>query len=324
MRRILFLLVLLLAAGAGYLAYAARDIPKETLIERYGGAEPRFVLTTGGANAHYRDRGPHDGPTLLLLHGSNASLHTFEPLVDLLPESLRVVTVDLPAHGLTGAVPREAYSQAEMVAFVDDFTRRAGIGRFAIGGNSMGGGVAARYAATHPERITHLVLIDAGGISPPDLALEPPVVFTLLRMPGLGEAISRLTPRALFRANLEDAVHRDEIITDAMVTRYFELARMEGARGATLARLRKPDDGWLYAHLEQIEAPTCLLWGREDSWVPLSVMEAYAAKIPGARTRVLEGVGHMPQEEAPAETAAFLADCLAAAPPEAGADGPAP
>ena len=81
-----------------------------------------------------------------LVHGSNASLHTWEPWVEILGESYRIITMDLPAHGLTGAVPDKRYDSPAQLRTVDAVVRHLGLDKFTLGGNSMGGGV---YLALH-------------------------------------------------------------------------------------------------------------------------------------------------------------------------------
>ena len=96
--------------------------------------------------------------------------------------------MDMPGHGLTGAVPSGDYTQKGMVEFVRAVADQLGLGRFAIGGHSMGGGIAARFAETYPERVTQLILVDAVGM--PSKPLDPPsLVFRALRAPVLNQVM---------------------------------------------------------------------------------------------------------------------------------------
>ena len=96
------------------------DIPRPILEAKYAGAPSQFVMLPNGTRAHVRDRGPRDALALVLIHGSNASLYTWEPWAKQLSDQFRVVTVDLPGHGLTGAVPNRDYTQEGMVKFIDE------------------------------------------------------------------------------------------------------------------------------------------------------------------------------------------------------------
>lgn len=124
------LVVLLLVAGFRF------DHDAKALEARYAMAPSKFI-DVGGARVHYRDRGA--GRAIILLHGSNASLFTWEGWVDALAATHRVVTLDLPGHGLTGPDPKGRYSAAEMADLVNDFATALGLDHFVIGGNSMEG-----------------------------------------------------------------------------------------------------------------------------------------------------------------------------------------
>ncbi|MBL9096540.1 MAG: alpha/beta fold hydrolase, partial [Alphaproteobacteria bacterium] len=143
MRILLWILGALAALIAlAFLTLGDPEMPRETLLQKYGGAPSRFVDLPSGAKAHYRMQGKEGGPTLLLLHGSNASLHTWEPWIRVLGNEFSMVTVDLPGHGLTIAKANEEFTAASMAAFVDEFAGVIGLPRYAVGGNSMGGHVA--------------------------------------------------------------------------------------------------------------------------------------------------------------------------------------
>ncbi|MGD0797103.1 MAG: alpha/beta fold hydrolase [Acidobacteriaceae bacterium] len=222
----------LIALGGLFYHFSDPDIPRATLEAKYATPPSQFLQLADGARAHVRDRGPRDAPVLVLLHGNGSSLFTWEPWANRLDDRFRVVTMDLPGDGLTGAVPFGDYTQGGMVEFVKEVTDKLELGSFAIGGHSMGGGVAARFAETYPDRITHLILIDATGLpsQPPPKA---PLVFRVLRAPVLNEVLLHVTPRPMVAKLLgEDIVHKS-ILTDAMIDQYWEFTRMSGSRQAT-------------------------------------------------------------------------------------------
>ncbi len=161
MRKFLAGLVILIAAFvAAVWFFSVPDIPRGDLEAKYAKAPSQFVMLPDGARAHVRDQGPRDAPVLVLVHGSNASLFTWTPWVDRLDKTFRVVTLDMPGHGLTGAVPNGDYSQEGMVKFTKEVADKLHLAKFAIGGNSMGGGIAARFAEEYPDRVTQS---DFGG-----------------------------------------------------------------------------------------------------------------------------------------------------------------
>lgn len=313
--RVLFGLVLLFAAATASALYVLSDpdIPAAALEAEYGGPASRFVTLPSGARAHYRDQGNAAGTPLVLLHGSNASLHTWEPWVQRLGDTFRVVTVDLPAHGLTGAVPGDDYSQEGMAQFVDAFTTAIGLPRFALGGNSMGGGVAARFALLHPERVSHLILVDAAGFpSRDETKRRPPLGFVIARTPVVQNVMLFLTPRRLFADGLRATVADDALVTEAMIDRYWELNRREGTRAASLKRFQTPFDGYIAENAWRIAAPTLILWGSEDTLTPPDIGDQYRAAIAGSVLKVYPGIGHIPMEEAPDQSAADVRAFLTA------------
>jgi pimeloyl-ACP methyl ester carboxylesterase len=303
MRKLLIGLLILLIAlgGAGYLLYSP-DIPRGALEAKYATPPSHFLTLADGARVHFRDRGPRSAPVLVLLHGSNASLFTWEPWATRLDNTFRVVTLDLQGHGLTGAVPSRDYSEQAMVKLVAAFTRRLGIARFALGGNSMGGGVAARFAEEFPERVTQLILVDAAGT----LTREGdriPLAFRLARIPVLGQVLRYVTPRAIVVEGLDDAIVRKSIIDDTMIDRYRDFARMAGTREATLMRFQLPRDSYVAGHVGRITMPTLILWGEEDHLIPVAAARAWAKAIRGAKLIIYPATGHLPQEELPDKSA---------------------
>lgn len=291
--------ILLLAAlvTAAFWLLSGPDIPRAVLEAKYGKPPSEFVMLPDGARAHIRDRGPRNAPALVLIHGSNASLFTWEPWAKRLQNQFRVVTMDMPGHGLTGAVPNKDYSQEGMVKFTLEVVNRLDLQRFAIGGNSMGGAIAARFAEEHPDRVSHLILVDSGGL-PAREGVRIPLAFRLAKVPFINRLLLHITPRSLVVEGLNDAIARKKIITHRMVDMYWDFARMAGTREATLSRFRLPPDDAVRDHIHDIKAPTLILWGKDDSLVPVKIAQAFGAAIPGSKVIVYPHTGHLPQEEA--------------------------
>lgn len=213
--------------------------PDRTVAElraRYASPASQFLEVKPGVTVHVRDEGPRAGRPVLLMHGSNASLHTFEPWVlRLSAAGYRVITLDLPAHGLSGPVPDRDYSYAAYVGVVEALVAQLGLERIAIGGNSMGGGVAWFWAAKHPEQLAALILVDSVGQPPPE-ETSPPLGFTLAKSAAARWVMENVTPRFLIERSLRQSVSVKEIVTPSMVDRYWELLLRPGTRGATLDR----------------------------------------------------------------------------------------
>ena len=298
------LAVLAIGLVGAFFYFSVPDVPRNVLEAKYATPPSEFVVLPDGARAHYRNRGPHDAPTLVLLHGSNASLFTWEPWSKSLSDHFRVVSVDLPSHGLTGAVPNGDYSQKGMAIFVHEFVAALGIERFALAGNSMGGGVAARFAEMYPEHVTQLILVDAGGM-PVGQGDRIPLGFRLLRMSWMKPVLLHVTPRALFAEGLNDAIVHKSIITDAMIDQYWDFARMEGTREATIERFQAIEDyGYVKDHIDALKMPTLILWGEQDHLIPVAAAYEFHRAIPGSKLIVYPATGHIPMEEVAQQSAA--------------------
>ena len=309
MRR--FLIVLTVIAGLLAIAavlLSAADIPRATLEAKYATPPSQFAeLSYHGttARAHYRIRGPLDAPALLLLHGSNASLFTWEPWAKRLSDHFRVVSVDLPGHGLTGPVANHDYSAGGMVAFVTAFVDKIGLQKFALAGNSMGGGVAARFAETHPERVSALILVDAAGM-PGKMGDRIPLAFQLLRQPWLQTVLQHADPKPLVREGLGKAIVRKSILTEQMIDLYTDMALLEGERAATFERFNQIGDNFNFVkdHVRTLKMPVLILWGEEDHLIPVATAHVWNAAVPGSKLIIYPATGHIPMEEVADKSAA--------------------
>jgi pimeloyl-ACP methyl ester carboxylesterase len=291
------------------------DTDAAAMKAKYGGAASQFIDLGNGITAHVRDQGKRDGRTLVLIHGSNASLHTWEPWIKRLGGENRIVTLDLPGHGLTGANPKGDYDYPAFVDVVDRVMAKLGVKHAVIGGNSMGGGVTWMYALAHPEKVDGLILVDAAG-APAWQAKKVPIGFRLARMPIINNLMLYITPRSVFESSLHGSVSVQSIVTPEAVDRYWELNRYPGNRAGTLARFAMVHNNHPAnkEQLAQIKAPTLILWGEEDSLIPAGSAKWFAEALPGAVAIIYPRVGHLPMEEAPDRSATDVKAWLATLP----------
>lgn len=303
------------------------DVPREQLVGKYAGGASQFATLPSGASAHIRDEGNPSGPVLVLIHGSNASLHTWEPWVAELGGTYRTVSMDLPGHGLTGRVPGDDYSREAMAAFVIEIMDALGIERFAVAGNSMGGGVSAMIALEHPERVSALILVNSAGIPVERNANDVPLAFRLAGMPVIGKVLRYVLPRSVVEEGLKKVFVDQSKVTDEMVARYLDLSLHEGNRDATRIRFAQNaarDEVAFAARLGEISMPTLIMWGDQDGLIPVAAAHEFQARIPHAELVIYENVGHVPMEEVPEESAAAVAAFLAAALAPAAIEAPVP
>lgn len=313
-------LVVLVVVGG--IVFRVPDIPVAALRAKYASPASQFVEVLPGLTVHIRDEGPREGVPVVLIHGSNASLHTWAPWVARLGDKYRIITFDEPVHGLTGPAPDGRYTQAVYAKVLAAVVRERGLGKFVVGGNSMGGGIAARYAADHPNRILGLILVDASGAPYPDgLGGTSPVV-KVMRLPLIRDYIAGLTPRWLIAKSLDGAVSVKSVVTPAVVDRYWELLRYPGNRVATIERFAQGYDSIAAADLARIDAPALILWGRQDQFIPVALAAYFERALRHSRTMIYDGVGHLPMEETPDRSAADVRMFLDALPVQTTATGP--
>lgn len=305
MRNLLRLLVVCLLAS-GLTACLAGDIPYAKLEAKYASPASRYMDLPGDLRVHYRDQGPRDAPVVVLVHGFAASLHAWEPWVARLPD-YRVITLDLPGHGLTRAPADYVSSTACSVAVVDQLAERLGVQRFVIGGNSMGGGVSWNYALKHPAKLDGLVLVDAAGWPSAERPKGQPMVFKLLSNPVGRWALRNADPGLMAEKGLKQAYEDESLVTDALVTRYVELARapghraiLTGGRGGPPGAKVTPDT------FKAITTPTLVMVGDKDQVIPAETSRNLARTIPGAKLVAYPEGGHVPMEQLPDRSAADL------------------
>ena len=119
-----FFILLVIAVYSGtYL-----DIPRDKLEAKYASGASKFLDLKNGSRIHYRDEGDLYKPAIILLHGFNGSLFNFERMVPLLSKEFRLISIDLPGFGLTGAVPSMDYSTQNSILVINELTSYLGYG----------------------------------------------------------------------------------------------------------------------------------------------------------------------------------------------------
>lgn len=295
---------------AGWLALRRPEIPWPTLQAKYANSASRYMNLPGGLKVHYRDQGKRDGPTLVLVHGFAASLHTWEPWVARLGSRYRIITLDLPGFGLTSAPEGYTLTRSAFVDVVDQVTTRLGVTKFVLAGNSMGGGVAWNYALAHPDKLEGLVLVDAAGWPQQRSGgRDGPFIFKVLKNPVGRVLIKDLDTTAMTRAGLKDAfAPTPRMVDDAMVARYVEMSRAPGHKDIILGLMGgyDPADAASKEKLGKITVPTLILHGDTDRLIPVGNARLFADAIPGSTLIIYPKVGHVPMEQIADKSAADL------------------
>ena len=142
-----FLLISILSLG--FYLYSP-DISVSELKKTYANQYSKFIEIEG-MNVHYRDEG--EGQVIVLLHGTGASLHTWDKWTEDLKNNFRVIRLDLPAYGLTGPHPKNKYSLPDYSNFLNSFVESIGVDNFILSGNSLGGAIAWYYASEYQNKV---------------------------------------------------------------------------------------------------------------------------------------------------------------------------
>jgi pimeloyl-ACP methyl ester carboxylesterase len=303
---------LLLVTALALALSRAPDRPVETLVARWALPPSDFVEVRGQV-VHLRDEGPRDDPLpLLLIHGTSASLHTWEGWVAALKSQRRVISFDLPGFGLTGPFAGEYapgdYRGDTYARFVLDLLNVLQVPRAVVGGNSLGGEVAWRLAVMAPDRVAALVLVDAAG--PAFTPESVPPGFLVASLPVLNRVTEWVLPRSLVAQSVASVYGDPTRVTPELVDRYFELTLREGNRRALGQRMQHWVIGVGAGQIDRITQPTLILWGGHDRLIPLAAGQHFQQQIAGSRLVVFEELGHVPHEEDPARTVAPVKEFL--------------
>lgn len=313
----LFVCIVLLLAGMATVSAQGFQTPEELADEN--GA---FANINGEA-IYYITEGEPTNPAILFIHGFGGSTFTWRDILEpVANQGFYALALDLPPFGLSSKNPALDYSRSAMADLVAAFMDELGINSATIVGHSMGGAVTAQFAVRHSERVEKLVFV-AGGIFPTsteaasdtDSSADRSSPFSLLqridpRSPLATAALRALVNRDFFRDTLMSAYYDDTLVTEEAVDGYARLLLIENAPGGFLAYTvaRDTDPVTLEALSKAAaEIPSLIIWGEEDTWVPITVGETLAGALRNAEFVRYSAVGHLPMEE---NTNVFLEDLI--------------
>tara|TARA_R110001592_G_scaffold7321_12_gene41131 strand:+ start:573 stop:1529 length:957 start_codon:yes stop_codon:yes gene_type:complete len=305
----LFILLSVVVLFASYLyVNQAPDKSVAELSKRWA-AEPSQFMQIAGMNIHFRDEGPKsDEDPIVLIHGTSASLHTWDGWVDQLKTQRRVIRFDLPAFGLTGPDPKNNYTiehYAEVVIAVLDELK---VKKSVLAGNSLGGYIAWATAVLYPERVSQIILVDASGY--PFKSESLPLAFKLSKNPITSRLLKNVLPKSLVKKSVENVYGNPDLVTSELVDRYYDLTLREGNRNALKERFKQTVPGDLAKKISTINVPTLIIWGRKDKLIPIKLAMKFKKDIINSQLVVFDDLGHVPHEENPQATVAVVKQFL--------------
>jgi pimeloyl-ACP methyl ester carboxylesterase len=276
----------------------------EELTARWAPQPSQFV-DIDGMSVHLRDEVPRDDPEpIILLHGTGASLHTWDGWTGVLKVQHRVIRVDLPGFGLTGPTNDGNYQMSAYTHFMNSLMDTLKIKRSILAGNSFGRDVGWQTAVDYPDRVSRLILIDATGYV--TTAASVPIAFKLVQIPLLSNLLRSILPRSVIESSVRNVYADPAKVTPELVNRYYELALRAGNRKAITARFAQNVPGQNESAIKQIKVPTLILWGGLDRLITLDNAEKFHRDIAGSQMVVFENLGHVGHEGDPAATLAAV------------------
>jgi len=272
------------------------DIPVARLKQDYANGYSRFI-ELDGMYVHYRIEGK--GHPLVLIHGTGASLHTWDGWTNALKNDFQIIRMDIPAFGLTGPNKDNEYSIENYTTFLKTFLERLEIDSIYLAGSSLGGNIAWNYTVNYPAQVKKLILIDAAGMPKKG---EIPLVFKLAKNPLTSWILKKVLPRSFIEKNIEEVYYDHGKISTELVDRYHSMALRTGNRDAFIARANRELTSTA-PRMDKINCPTLIQWGRHDQWIPVEDAHAFNSQIDRSKLIIYDNAGHVPMEEIPLETA---------------------
>lgn len=249
---------------------AARDVYLYAI-----GMRGDFV-TVGPHRIHYIAGGA--GPPLILVHGIAMSGDDWAPLLRTLKKTHRVYALDLLGYGGSDKPPAGDYSIANQTNIVRGFLDAKQLPQADVLGVSMGGWIAAKLAAEHPQRVRRLVLVSSAGFPFPNKMHE--ASFSPATILQLRESLALQTDQA---GRLPEFVARD------FLRRSKKKAHIVRASMRAMLTGRDLVEG----KLARVTSPTLILWGTSDRIIPYSIAARMQRELPHAHIEPLEGCGHL-------------------------------
>lgn len=245
-------------------------------------------------------------PPLVLLHGLFLTHHAFSRIIPRLAIDRRVVALDLPGTGDSdrpNASEVDEYSFEWLADAVAQTLEALGVSACSLVGHDLGGTVGLVLAASHAERVRELFLL-----SPLALTVSLPLPGALSIAPSLGlEVFRRTLRRADFIRFLHQGLSTPKLLDEGDAHVFWDRLCRWGGREAAYAMLAQmPSVVRLRDRFAAVQVPTTLIWGDRDEIVPADHAARLAALLPNVRQATIDGCGHNPAYERPAELAAVL------------------
>jgi len=262
-------------------------------------------VDVGSVKIHYLIAGQGD-KTIVLLHGGGLDTAelSWELFIPELTENFSVFALDWPGYGQSDK-PDVKFTIDYYIDLFDNFLNAVDVRKASLAGISMGGAIAIGYSLKHPEVVEDLILVDSYG-----LQQKVPMQFLsylYVQTPGVRRMTYwLLKQRAFVKYSMASILKRPGSVTEELVDQIHQQVMIPGVAKA-FSDLQDNDVSWnglktvFLEQLPQIRANTLIIHGEKDTLVPLVCSREAHKLIPGSSLYIMEGCGHWPQRDNPAE-----------------------
>ncbi len=301
-RPALAFLICLLLAGCG--PFVERIPPGEIL---HPTDRDRFI-EVDGVNFHYTEY-PGPGEVVFLLHGFASSTYTWEHVAPRLQaDGFHVYALDMKGFGWSDKPRGADYSPFALAEEVNAWMDAVGLRDVVFVGNSLGGALAVVSSILYPDKVSRMVLVNAGGYP-----MKLPGIVRAARTPGAAFFTKLFFGRWMVTWNLREVYHDSDRVTPEQIQAYYDRLRTKNALDAMIAVARAIDFAQFGDYVERaksLEVPALIIWGDNDRWIPLEIGQRFHRDLADSRLVVIPDCGHVPQEEYPEETARLIGDFI--------------
>ncbi|NTU78522.1 MAG: alpha/beta hydrolase [Chloroflexales bacterium] len=274
-----------------------RGLPTDVVDEReLADKHGRFTQVAG--REIYSLHWPAAGPRLVLIHGFGTANTSWSSVAPLFAQAgYDTYAPDLAGFGLSSKRWDVGYSHGDQADLLAAWMQHLGLDAATIIGHSMGGNVAAHLALRHPQRVERLVLAAPAVVS--GLKSAPRRLGVLLQVPALRQAARRTVRKIVLRSDLRRFEASNPLVLRVLRTADWDLALLAATRDSWANQLT-------LEQLRSITVPTLLLWGADDTTIPVVDSERLRMLLPRAQAITMPGLGHLPHEEDPQRFAALV------------------
>lgn len=292
---IFFFAISMMARAEEFITDDEGKISPEQLADKDG----KFI-DVKGLKVYYKEKGSK-GKVLLFIHGFSASTWSWRLNMEPLSKDFHVYALDLKGFGYTAKPKDSDYTLNAQAKLVADFMDALKIKSATLIGNSMGGAISMKVALNFPDKVEKLVLVDSAGVS------EGIVMFGVLGKNISTNSLSK-TLNSLFmnehiiKSIIKSLYMHKELKTDEVAEGYVKPFRTPGIEDAFAEMVKGfVSDDDLPKRIPEIKIPTLIVWGEDDTIIPVSAAHKFNELIKGSKLITYPQAGHMPMEEHPAE-----------------------